>query len=81
MAGVLDLNLDEWYQFSGDTFREHLDEQKDKIINTLKELGITHGHANNANFCLRFYRNEDGSVDLDRMPRIYLIDFDKATKS
>jgi len=80
-AGVLDLNLDEWYQFSGDTFKEYLDEQKDKIISTLKELGITHGHANNANFCLRFYRNEDGGVDINRMPRIYLIDFDKAVKS
>ena len=80
-AGVLDLNLDEWYQFSGDTFKEYLDEQKDKIISTLKELGITHGHANNANFCLRFYRNKDGSVDLNRMPRIYLIDFDKAVRS
>lgn len=79
-TGVLDLNLDEWYQFSGDTFKEHLDEQKDKIINILKELGITHGHANNANFCLRFYRNNDGSVDIDRMPKIYLIDFDKAVK-
>ncbi|MFA6353321.1 MAG: hypothetical protein WCW93_00055 [Candidatus Paceibacterota bacterium] len=80
-SGVLDLNLDEWYSFSGDTFKEYLDVQKDKIINTLKELEITHGHANNANFCLRFYRNKNGSVDLDRIPRIYLIDFDKAVKS
>lgn len=80
VAGVLDLNLDEWYQFSGDTFKEHLDEQKEKIISTLKESGITHGHANNANFCLRFCRNKDGSVDLDRIPKIYLIDFDKAVK-
>lgn len=81
VAGVLDLNLDEWYSFSGDTFREYLDEQKDKIINALKELGIVHGHENNGNFCLRFYRNTDESVDLNRIPKIYLIDFDKATKS
>lgn len=80
-SGVLDLNLDEWYSFSGDTFKESLDGQKEKIINTLKELGITHGHANNGNFCLRFYRNKDGSVDINRVPRIYLIDFDKAAKS
>lgn len=80
-SGVLDLNLDEWYSFSGDTFREHLDKQKDKIVSTLEELGIIHGNANNGNFCLRFYRNKDGSVDLFRMPRIYLIDFDKAVKS
>ena len=79
-SGVLDLNLDEWYQFSGDTFKEYLDEQKDKIVTTLKELGITHGHVNNANFCLRFYRNKDGIVDLNRIPRIYLIDFDRAVK-
>lgn len=79
-SGVLDISLEEWYAFSGDTFRKELDEQKTTINKVLSGLGIDHGHANDANFCLRFYRNENGDVDINRTPRIYLIDFDKAIK-
>lgn len=80
-TGVLDLNLDEWYSFSGYVFRENLDEQRDKIVKVLTEMGIIHGNINNGNFCLRFYRNPDGTVNLSKVPRIYLIDFDRATVS
>ena len=31
-----------------------------------------------ANFCLRFFRDENGKVDFDKIPRLYLIDFDQA---
>lgn len=78
-SGVLDLNLEEWYAFSGDSFKESLDEQKNKIVSVLTQMGINHGHPNDANFCLRFYRDKDGNTDLNKVPRIYLIDFDKAT--
>lgn len=80
-SGVLDLNLDEWYSFSGDAFKEYLDGQKNKILDVLTELGIVHGHPNNGNFCLRFFRDENGDIDINKMPRIYLIDFDRAVKS
>ena len=79
-SGILDLNLEEWYAFSGNTFRDDLDKQKSKILTVLKDLNIDHGHPNDSNFCLRFHRDKDGSVDISKMPRIYLIDFDKAVK-
>lgn len=80
-SGVLDLNLEEWYAFSGNTFKEELDKQKMKVIDVLSSLGISHGHENDANFCLRFYRDANGDVDINQVPRIYLIDFDKAIKN
>jgi len=80
-SGVLDINLEEWYVFSGNVFREELDKQKNKIIEVLSNLNISHGHANDANFCLRFCRDEDGNANLDKTPRIFLIDFDKAVQS
>lgn len=78
-SGVLDLNLEEWYAFSGNSFKESLDEQKNKIVSVLIKMGINHGHPNDANFCLRFHRDKDGNPDLNKTPKIYLIDFDKAT--
>ncbi|MEZ6209117.1 MAG: hypothetical protein R3B64_00895 [Candidatus Paceibacterota bacterium] len=78
VSGVLDLNLEEWYSFSCNLFKSDLDEKKKVIISTLESMGIEHGHPNNDNFCLRFNRNEDGTVDLDTVPRIYMIDFDKS---
>lgn len=80
-SGVLDLNLEEWNAFSENTFKEELDKLKKKIIDVLSSLGIKHSHENDANFCLRFYRDENGIVDITQVPRIYLIDFDKAIKN
>lgn len=77
-SGVLDINLEEWKAFSGNTFAENLDQQKNRITAQLTQLGIHHGHINDANFCLRFDRDENGKPDLTKIPRIYLIDFDKA---
>lgn len=79
-SGVLDINLEEWYAFSGDTFKEALDKQKNKILAVLAGLNINHGHPNDSNFCLRFYRDKKGNVDISKIPKIYLIDFDKAIK-
>ncbi len=77
-SGVLDLNLEEWYAFSSNTFKEQLDNQKNLIVSTLLKMGINHGHPNDANFCLRFHRDANGNIDLENLPRIYIIDFDKA---
>ena len=79
-SGVLDLNLEEWYAFSGNTFKEELNKQKNKILDVLTGLSINHGHPNDSNFCLRFHRDKKGNVDINNPPKIYLIDFDKAIK-
>ncbi len=76
-AGVLDLNLEDWFAKSG-MFFETLSEQKKSIMNVLRELGIAHGHPFDHNFCLRFFRDENGEPDFNRTPRLYLIDFDEA---
>ena len=59
-SGVLDINLEEWYAFSGNTFKNDLDKQKNKILDVLTDLNINHGHTNNSNFCLRFHRDKNG---------------------
>ena len=51
---------------------------KKEIVNVLLKMKITHGHVNDANFCLRFSRNKNSIPDINILPRIYLIDFDKA---
>jgi hypothetical protein len=76
-SGVLDLSLNSWIGMSGDFSRE-LIKQKEKIKNILTEAGIKHGHPHGDNFCLRFFRKENGDVNFNKMPRIYLIDFDRA---
>ena len=75
-TGVLDLNLDDWKKISND-FIPELDQDRDTILKTLNEMHISHGHAHDANFCLRFDR-EQGNPVLSKKPRIYLIDFDQA---
>jgi len=76
-SGVLDLSLHEWGRKS-DKFREELETQKYNIKKVLEDLHIAHGHTHDGNFCLRFFRDENGKVDFNRAPRVYLIDFDMA---
>lgn len=79
-SGVLDLSLRSWENRSDD-FSVELEEDRDKIIQTLKESGIEHGHAHDDNFCLRFFRDKNSNIDFSKKPRIYLIDFDLAGSS
>lgn len=76
-SGVLDLNLMSWNNKT-DLFRDELENQKKRIIEVMKKEGIKHGHPHDENFCLRFFRNTDGTIDFKRVPRLYLIDFDQA---
>ncbi len=76
-SGVLDISLGKWMGMSGDYVRE-LTEQRNKIIKVLEDQGIIHGHTHDDNFCLRFFRKKNGDVDYQKMPRIYLIDFDRS---
>jgi hypothetical protein len=76
-SGILDLTLDNWMRISGKYIRE-LKQEMDKILEVLSTMKIDHGHPHENNFCLRFYRDENGNVDFNKKPRIYLIDFDQA---
>jgi hypothetical protein len=76
-SGVLDLSLSSWGGMNG-KFMPELRKDKEKIIKTLDNKNIEHGHMHDNNFCLRFFRDKNGKVDFDKKPRIYLIDFDQA---
>ena len=41
-------------------------------------LGIDHGHPHKGNFIVVFERNEQDEPMLDKLPRVYVIDFDRA---
>jgi hypothetical protein len=76
-CGVLDLSLGAW-ESRASLFMGELDEERKKITEVLYKAHIEHGHTHDDNFCLRFFRNADGSIDFTRVPRLYLIDFDMA---
>lgn len=76
-SGVLDLSLRTWEDMSGD-FASELEKDREKIRKVLRDNAMVHGHPHDNNFCLRFFRNENGDVDFNKKPRIYLIDFDMA---
>ncbi|MBZ1356452.1 MAG: hypothetical protein KY054_01600, partial [Candidatus Nealsonbacteria bacterium] len=77
-SGVLDLSFTRWSKVSGGMFMQELKEQKRKIISVLESQNIQHGHIHDNNFVLRFFRNKDGNPDLNQVPRLYAIDFDRA---
>ncbi len=76
-SGVLDLNL---HDLEGKTsvYNRELYTQREKIIAVLEKENIIHGHCHDKNFVLRFFRKKDGTIDLNKTPRIYLIDLDQA---
>jgi len=87
-SGTLDLSLQEWEDLvaGGDgpkdcfisKFKNALVSEKYKIEVILNQAGVSHGHTHHFNFCLRFFRNNEGNIDFKTKPRIYLIDFDQA---
>ncbi len=77
-TGVLDLNVSQWLSKT-DKFKIEIENQIKKIKDVvLRDKGIIHGHTHIRNFCLRFFRDKNGNPDLNKIPRVYLIDFDKA---
>jgi len=76
-SGVLDLSFRAWSDMGGE-FLSELKQDRQRIVDILQAQGIKHGHTHDDNFCLRFFRDENGKVDFSRKPRIYLIDFDQA---
>ncbi|NTW90208.1 MAG: hypothetical protein HGB37_04865, partial [Candidatus Moranbacteria bacterium] len=80
-SGVLDFSLLECRERGLKTWESELEEDRDKIIDAIKEGGYNHGHPHDKNFCLRFCRKDDGNIDYSKKPRIYLIDFDQVSSS
>lgn len=77
-SGVLGPTIEEWFKKTS-LYKNEIEEQKNKILNILKEeFKIDHHHPHNLNFCLYFERDKNGEVDLTKVPRVYLIDFDMA---
>lgn len=76
-SGVLDLSFLDWSSLT-QRFATEIEGQMELITTTLEKLKIEHGHPGPGNFCLRFFRNEDGTPDFTKVPRVYLIDFDRA---
>jgi hypothetical protein len=76
VCGTLGPNISQWIAKRGPFLKEIMI-QKDKIIETLNELGINHGHPHNSNFCLVFNKLPDGSPDISVPPLVYCIDFDE----
>ncbi len=80
-SGILDLNLEQWEKITR-KFSPDLGEQKKKLLSILESKKIEHGHVHHdRNFCLRFFRDKNGNVNLSKTPRLYLIDLDMVTSS
>ena len=78
-SGVLDLNLKQWLEKTGGKFKEEPQKARSRIVEVMENtLNIKHGPVHEANFALRFFRDSDGKPLLDKVPRIYMIDFDRA---
>jgi hypothetical protein len=76
-SGVLDINAECWEGYTR-LFVNEIRLDINKIKNILENEGVYHGHMNDKNFCLRFFRNSDGTINFTRKPRVYIIDFDAA---
>jgi len=76
-SGVLDLSLRDWGAMTNE-FVPELYYDCERINSALKKSGAQHGHTHTGNFCLRFYRDQEGKIDFGRKPRVYMIDFDVA---
>ncbi len=80
VAGVLGMTLDEYTRICPDSHKKELLETVDLVVKGLNQLKIQHGHAHRSNFCIYFEEDEDGQVNLEEVPKLYLIDFDMAEK-
>lgn len=93
VSGVLDTNLAYW-EMTSNLFNTELNEKRRKIIDILEKNNILHsgnnqekeedgfrGHDHKQNFCLRFFRDQNGQPDFTKEPRLYLIDFDQSSST
>lgn len=60
------------------TYVNEISAQVERIKAGLVALGIKHGHEHLNNFVVVCERDSDDNVIFDRLPRVYMIDFDQA---
>ena len=73
---VLDCNLEELESSGNILWLIKLNNIGHKILKVLRDNNIKHGHPHYRNFCVKFYRKEDRSINYKICPRLYLIDWD-----
>ena len=64
-----------------DLYEDEINNQIEVIKSALKEFDLEHGHLHHGNFVLLFERDVKGEVVLEKLPRVYVIDFDQASSS
>ncbi|MBI2473825.1 hypothetical protein HYV70_04720 [Candidatus Uhrbacteria bacterium] len=69
-----------WKQDVG-FYTQTIDEQVEKIKKALETLGVAHGHTHENNFIVYFDRDEQDEPILEKPPKVYVIDFDRAVSS
>ena len=81
-SGVLGISVSEYLEMhSNRNHHDNVRKQVEKIKGVLEEMGITHGHTHNENFCILHERTPEGEIDWDKPPRVYCIDFDQSVSS
>jgi hypothetical protein len=81
-AGVLGVSAKEYLNmYSNEEHHEDVKKQIQTIIDTLRAMGINHGHLHSGNFCVLHERTPKNEIDWDKPPRVYCIDFDRSTKT
>jgi hypothetical protein len=82
-AGVLGVSVESYLEmYSNKEFHENVKKQVQDIRNTLKSIGIEHGHnQHDRNFCVLHERTPEGEIDWTKSPRVYCIDFDQSKSS
>ncbi|MCI0562984.1 MAG: hypothetical protein MN733_31290, partial [Nitrososphaera sp.] len=81
-AGVLGVSVARYLQMHSN--REHhqnVEQQVRVTKDTLRKMGISHGHEHDDNFCVLHNRTPEGEIDWSIPPRVYCIDFDQSMSS
>ena len=75
-GAALGLTLQEWLSRT-DKFVPELEAQKKKILAEFAKLN-SNSHIQPGNLRLCFFRDEQGEIDFNRVPRLYMTDFEQA---
>jgi hypothetical protein len=59
-------------------YKEHIEQEKEKISSWLKKLWIDHNDIQDCNLCVQFSYTQEWKIDASIPPRIYVIDWDRA---
>ena len=81
-AGVLGVSVGKYLEmYSNREHHKNVRQQVEVIKETLKKIGVSHGHEHNNNFCVLHERTPEGEIDWSKTPRVYCIDFDESTSN